>query len=251
MARKHISRDDMVSFLKEHEPKLYEKYKDYTAKDWTEMNSGDKKPFIAVLSKYALYQGYRHGDVLEFIDAGLRQRNLMFWDAMKGKAVSPTYAHGEASLPEQFLVGDGLFDPYHWAMSLNDYVVRPCKSLVKDIKTHFAKQTTPLEITLNRHKYTVILEEDSEWDGFQWDKLMLYPIEKDTLQVSRSTKADERAPNENKLRAFLKGDPIKDTRKRDVEDKLVLAEKRLAEAMQEVARLRLELKAFGKKTRRV
>jgi hypothetical protein len=53
------------------------------------------------------------------------------------------------------------------------------------------------------------------------------------------------------LRAFLKGDPVKDTRKRDVEDKLVLAEKRLAEAMQEVARLRLELKAFGKKTRRV
>ena len=60
----------------------------------------------------------------------------------------------------------------------------------------------------------------------------------------------EKNTNETKLQAHLNGDRTQQTRRVDLETKLEEAEKRLADAMAEVARLRKEL-VSGRGTRRV
>jgi hypothetical protein len=179
---------------------------------------------------------------------GFRNRGLLFWDAMKEKVVPVSYAHEEASLPEQFLVGDGFFDPNGWNKAMDSvYAVRPCKALVKEIKDHFKKQETSLNVTINGTKYKVV-QDGEDWDDFNWNKMMLIPYGT-TLHLMDQMVAEKNI-NEEKLRAFLNGDRTQQTRRVDLEAKLEEAEKRLADAMAEVARLRKEL-VSGRGTRRV
>jgi hypothetical protein len=247
MAYWRISDYELEKFLKQKEPKIYKKYETNTSREWYVLKDHDNKAITSLLSKFALYKNYAHGDMIVFMDEGHRQNGIMFWDAMKGKVIPPSYDHGEASLPEQFIVGEGFFDPNHWE-KLQHLIVRPCKSLIKEIKSHFSKQKTPLEVTINDEKYTVI-QEGEDWDNFNWNKMMLYPQSRNVLRMRDNELAQGRAVNEEKLHAFLSGDTTKrnSTRKHDLEDKLALAEQRLAEAQQEVNRLRKDLEGVGKR----
>lgn len=258
MTYRRISSKELFDFLKINEPKMYTKYKDTDDSTLIKMKEGrsskdaetKKRAIHKLISKYAVHNGYHHGDVIEFIDDGFRNRGLLFMDLMKDKVIPPIYTHGEASLPEIFLVGEGLFSPNHWK---GMGPVRPGKDLIKEIKTHFTKNTEPLEVTINGKKYKVKQEGD-DWDDFNWTKMMLMP-QGTTLVLMDWLKAEGPSANETNLRAFLKGDVVKQnaTRKSALEDKLKVAEKKLAEAQSDVDRLRKELEQYGgkyNKTRR-
>ena len=252
MSKRRISGKNLLDFLEKNDDKLYKKYKGTTDRQFSEMKDADNKALHTMLAKYAIYHNFLHGDVVEFLDDGFRNRGLLFWDAMKEKMVLPTYDHGEASLPEQFIVGDGFFNPYHWDMSLGYTPLRPCKALVKELKAHFSKNKLPMEITINKKAYTVKLDE-GKWDDFNWSKLML--VSKGMkLLIQEHFSAEAKSVNEEKLHAFLNGDNVKRnmTRKLDLEAKLAAAVKKFEEAQMEVFRLRKELEGFGNRgTRRV
>lgn len=249
MPKKHyVDRLALLAFLKTHHPKLYEKYKDHTDTMLHKMMRTEQKPILNLLTKMAIQNKYLHGDVIDFMSEGYRNRGLLFWDAMKEKVIPPTYAHEEASVPEQFLVGDGFFDPNGWDKAVDSvYAVRPCKAFMKEIKDHFKKQDTSLNVTINGKKYTVVQDGD-DWENFNWTKMMLIPY--DTSLHLMDHLVAEKNTNEEKLRAHLNGDRTQQTRRVDLETKLEEAEKRLADAIAEVARLRKEL-VSGRGTRRV
>jgi hypothetical protein len=246
MTYRRISSRQLIDFLKINEPTLYTKYKDtddttfITMKEGRSSNDAEnkKKTIHKMISKFAVHNGYHHGDVIEFIDDGFRNRGLLFMDLMKNKVIPPIYTHGEASLPEIFIVGDGLFSPNHWK---GMGPIRPGKDLIKQIKTHFTKHTESLEVSINGNKYQVKREGD-DWDNFNWTKMMLNP-QGTSLILMDWLEAGGPSENETNLREFLKGDVVKQnaTCKSDLEAKLNVAEKQLDEAQSEVNRLRKEL----------
>jgi hypothetical protein len=158
-------------------------------------------------------------------------------DLMKHKVIPPIYTHGEASLPEIFIVGDGLFSPNHWK---GMGPIRPGKDLIKQIKTHFTKHLESLEVSINGNKYQVKREGD-DWDNFNWTKMMLIP-QGTSLILMDWLEAGGPSENETNLCEFLNGDVVQNAmRKSDLEAKLNVAEKRLEDAQSEVNRLRKEL----------
>jgi hypothetical protein len=255
MAKRRISRRELLTFLEANEEKLYKKYKDVSEDKMSDMKDSEGAERTAIhtlLAKYAIHHHFLHGDVIEFLDSGHRNRGILFWDAMKGKVIQPSFDHEEATLPEQFIVGDGFFNPSHWDKSLGYAPLRPCKALLKELKNHFSKSTTPMEVIINGQTYKVKLD-GYGWDDFNWSKLMLVYGGK-TLSIPEHFSAEAKGVNEEKLRAFLNGDTVKRnmTRKLDLEAKLAAAEKRFEEAQAEVYRLRKELEGVGNRgTRRV
>jgi len=253
MGSQSIDANEFIKFLKDHHPKLYTKYKDYTASKFNEMKDDDKqqKVLFNMLSKMALTENYKHGDVIVFIDEGYRGRGLLFWDMMKEKVLPPKYV-GEANIPQIFLVGDEFFSPEHWSEFFEFSYLRPCKSLIKDLKTYFkanpAKKS--VELTINRKKYTFEKEDDDEdedWKEYDW-KNMLLLLERDTNTLKIAVREPvSGSVNEERLKAILRGDTVdrNKTRKADLESKLATAEGRLREATEEVERLRRELAAFA------
>jgi hypothetical protein len=258
MAYRRFDEKHLLAFLEKNHPALHKKYKGYTHAQFYNMKESEPTKIHGLISKYALHEGYQHGDVIEFIDEGMRGRDLLYWDALKGKPIYPEFDHGDASLPEAFVVGDGFFDPLHWGGGWHP--LRPCKALIKEIKTHFSKLNTPLEVTINGKMYTVKKKGD-DWDEYNWNKMMLVPIGKNTLVVNSDYSSVGKAVNEDNLRALLAGDNVKraQTRKLDLETKLKVAEQKvkdaeqsLKDAQEEVVRLRSELDGIGKRgTRRV
>ena len=113
---------------------------------------------------------------------------------------------------------------------------------------------------INGKMYTVKKKGD-DWDEYNWNKMMLVPIGKNTLVVNSDYSSVGKAVNEDNLRALLAGDNVKraQTRKLDLETKLKVAEQKvkdaeqsLKDAQEEVVRLRSELDGIGKRgTRRV
>jgi hypothetical protein len=269
MVRRDISSKELLDFLKENYPVSYRKYKDTSDKMFEDMKDGIQKTkqqnLYTLLNKMCVKQGYQHGDIIVFRNEGFRNRGLLFWDALKEKVVQPTFEHSEASLPGQFLVGEGFFDPDHWK-SLEYNPVRPCKALIKEIKTYYTKNPdqTSMNLVINGKKY-VVEKSGENWVNYDWNKMVLV-LEGRTphgklLSLYDYMSTDEKSVNEEKLRALLQGDNIKrnTTRKLDLEAKLVVAEtkvveseKQLEEAKAEVIRLRKELEGFGKSgTRRM
>lgn len=258
MAYRRFDEKHLLAFLEKNHPVLYKKYKGYTRAQFYKMKESEPTKIHGLISKYALHEGYQHGDVIEFIDEGMRGRELLYWDALKEKPIYPEFEHGDATLPEAFLVGDGFFDPNHWGGDWHP--LRPCKALIKEIKTHFSKLDTPLEVTINGKVYKV-KKEGSGWAEYNWNKMVFHPEGKNYLVVDSDYSSVGKAVNETNLRALLSGDNVKraQTRKLDLETKLKVAEQKvkdteqaLKDAQEEVVRLRNELDGFGKRgTRRV
>jgi len=199
-----------------------------------------------------IYKGYQHGDRIVFMDEGMRGRELYYWDALKEKPVYPSFDHGDATLPEIFLIGDGFFSPDHWGSGYGWHPNRPCKALIKELKTHFSKSDEPTEVMINGKKYPV-RKEEGNWDKYNWNKMVLANEGKALVLYSDYEAEGKGTVNEEKLRALLAGDNTKrnQTRKLDLEAKLKAAEKKLEDTQAEVDRLRKELDAFGKRgTRR-
>lgn len=257
MAYHKVDEKDLLSFLESNHPAIYKKYKGYTHTQFYKMKKSEPTKLHGLIAKFAIRKGYQHGDVIEFMDDGMRGRDLLYWDALKEKPIPPTFEHGDATLPEIFLVGDGFFDPNHWGGGWHP--LRPCKALIKEIKTHFSKLNTPLKVVINRKTYTVKTEGE-DWKSYNWNKMMLIPEDSNFLVVDSNYSSEGKAVNEDNLRALLAGDSVKrvQTRKLDLETKLKVAEQKvkdteqaLKDAQEEVVRLRNELDGFGKRgTRR-
>ena len=255
MAFRKIEAPDLLKFLEVNEPTLYKKYKGYSRSEFSNMNDplapAKQKAVVSLITKIGIHEGYQHGDVIEFIDDAGRGRERYYWDALKEKPIRPSFDHGDASLPEIFLIGDGFFSPDHWGSGYGWHPKRPCKALIKEIKTHFSKSDDPIEVTINGKKYPVS-KENGDWDNYNWNKMML--INSKTLVLNSGYEAEGKGTvNEANLRALLAGDNTKrnQTRKLDLEARLKAAEKKLDDTQAEVDRLRKELDAFGKRgTRR-
>ena len=234
----YIRSEDLVDFLKTTNPKLYDKYKNY-----------------------------RHGVILEFIDAGYRNGALLFWDAIKEKVLPPFRNTDRPAIPEAFLVGDGCFNPHHWSKTLPYYTVRPSKSLIKEIKTYFTKNPTQeiIDITINHKTYKIIRVMEDEygyykkehWNNFNWNRLLLTSdnVNYDNgLLLYPDTLSEGKLVNEDTLKSYLKGDAIKQnqSRKIDLQAKLLLAEAKLAATKEEVEQIRKQLDMLGgrKRTRK-
>ena len=255
---------DLLAFLESNEPALYKKYKEYNDSKFNQMKEprypAQQKEVIKLITKMGIHEGYQHGDVIEFMDEGMRGRELYYWDALKEKPIYPSFDHGDATLPEIFLIGDGFFSPDHWGEEYDWHPKRPCKALTKELKTHISKTDEPTKVTINGKKYRV-QKTEGDWDNYNWNKMMLITEDPKTLLVDSGYEAEGKGTvNEEKLRAIMSGDNTKrqQTRKLDLAAKLKAAEKKLMDAhadverwIQEVDRLRKELDAFGKRgTRR-
>jgi hypothetical protein len=169
MGVKIIEADELIEFLKVNYPKLYTKYKDYTARQFDEMKTDDKqqKVLFNILAKMAITENYKHGDGIVFINEGFRGRGFLFWDMMKEKVIPPTYV-GEANVPQIFLVGDEFFSPDQLSGFFEYSYLRPCKSLIKDLKSYFKANPdkNSVELTINGKKYTV--EKDDGEEDYDW-----------------------------------------------------------------------------------
>ena len=257
MTFRKIEAPDLLKFLEVNEPTLYKKYKGYGHSDFFDMNNlsapAKQKAAVALITKFAIHDGFQHGDVIEFMGDGGRGRDHYYWDALKEKPIRPSFDHGDATLPEIFLIGDGFFSPHHWGEEYDWHPKRPCKALIKELKTHFSKSDDPIEVTINGKKYRV-QKTESNWDNYNWNKMLLITEDPKTLLLDSNYEAEGKGTvNEANLRALLAGDNTKrnQTRKLDLEAKLKAAEKKLEDAQAEVDRLRKELGAFGKRgTRR-
>jgi hypothetical protein len=72
----------LIDFLKINEPKLYTKYQDMNDATFITMKEGrssndtenKKKEVHKMIYKFADHNGYHHGDLIEFIDDGFRNR---------------------------------------------------------------------------------------------------------------------------------------------------------------------------------
>ena len=253
-----IDKDNLMSFLEANEPTLYKKYKGYDRSKFNSMKDDfgpaqQKAAVITLISKMGVHEDYQHGDAIEFMDEGMRGRELYYWDALKEKPIYPNFEHGDATLPEIFLVGDGFFSPDHWGKGYEWHPLRPCKSLIKELKTHFSKTNDPIEVSINGKPYKV-MKEQGDWDKYNWNKMMFHLHNSKTLVIDSSYEFETKAVNEDKLRALLSGDNTKrnQTRRLDLEARLKAAEKRLEDAQADVERFRHELSLIGKRgTRRV
>ena len=253
-----IDAKSLLKFLEANEPKLYKKYSGYGKHEFSSMNTpsipAEQKVVMTFITKIALYEGYQHGDVIEFMEDSGRGRDYFYWDSLKEKPIPPCFDHGDATLPENFLIGDGFFSPHHWGRGWDWHPKRPSKALLKEVKTHFSKSDDPLEVTINGKKYTVKKDPDGDWKDYNWNKLMMINDNfTNTLIVDSHYTSEGKAVNEEKLHALLNGDNTKrnQTRKMDLEAKLKVAVKKLEDAQAEVDRLRRELDAVGKRgTRR-
>lgn len=252
MGSQSIDADELIKFLGVHDITLYTKYKGYTHSQFDKMKTDDKeqKVLFDILSKMALAHNFKHGDAIVFIDEGFRGRGLLFWDKIEEKVIPPQY-FVEANIPERFLVGDKFFSPEHWSEFFKYSYLRPCKSLIEELKSYFTAnpEKESVELTINGKKYTFEKndeDEDKDWKEYDWKNTFLM-LERDTDTLKIHTEEGSSNLNEERLKTILRGNTVdrNKTRKVDLEAKLAAAEGRLREATEEIERLRREMAAFA------
>ncbi len=125
--------------------------------------------------KYALQKNLHNGATLEFPENGYRNTNLLFWDNINQRILEPfTEIDDYGSVPPEFVVGDGYFNPDDWIDEVDhNSFVFPATPLINEMKEFAIEnpEKNSMVVTINKIKYSVKYDKD-EMKG-NWDSCIL------------------------------------------------------------------------------
>jgi hypothetical protein len=129
-----------------------------------------------VIKEFAISNKLGNGETMQLLGKGYRNHNLYFWDKLNKEVEYPfTEIDDYGSVPPQFVVGDGYFNPTDWLREVeHNSFVFPARPLINELKEFYLENPKEKHciVTINDMDY-LVLNNRRDMKPKDWDSIIL------------------------------------------------------------------------------
>lgn len=129
-----------------------------------------------VIKEFAISNKLGNGETMQLFGQGYRNQNLYFWDKINQEVEFPfTEIDDYGSVPPQFVVADGYFNPTDWLKEVeHNSIVFPARPLINELKEFYLENPKEKHciVTINDEEY-LVLNNQRDMKPKDWDSIIL------------------------------------------------------------------------------